>query len=160
MPAVRGVPLTTAEMQFLLELVSRKVRFMIVGMSAADLQGAHIGTQDIDLWFKKTSDARQDQAARSAGGIFMWRADPPALGGEVLERLDVVNRLDGLGDFESEYSNAVDSEIEGIAVKLLPLDRIIDSKMAADRPKDRVAIPALLAALEASRTVSSRSKRR
>ena len=90
----------------------------------------------------------------------MWRADPPALGGEVLERFDVVNRLDGLGDFESEYSNAVDSEIEGIAVKLLPLDRIIDSKMAADRPKDRVAIPALLAALEASRTVSSRSKRR
>ena len=160
MPAVRGVPLTTAEMQFLLELVSRKVRFMIVGMSAADLQGAHIGTQDIDLWFKKTSDAGLDQAARSAGGIFMWRADPPALGGEVLERFDVVNRLDGLGDFESEYADAVDSEIEGIAVKLLPLDRIIDSKMAADRPKDRVAIPALLAALEASRTVSSRSKRR
>ena len=90
----------------------------------------------------------------------MWRADPPALGGDELERFDVVNRLDGLEDFECEYPNAVDSEIEGIPVKLLPLDRIIDSKVAADRPKDRVAIPALLAVLEASGFVSSRSRKK
>jgi hypothetical protein len=160
MPVIKGVPLTPAEMQFLKELVDRRVKFMIVGMSAADLQGAHIGTQDIDLWFKETSDGGLDQAARSVGGIFMWRADPPALGGEELERFDVVNRLDGLEDFESEYVGAVDSEIEGIPVKLLPLDRIIDSKTAADRPKDRVAIPALLAALEASLFVSLRTGKR
>ena len=82
------------------------------------------------------------------------------LGGEELERFDVVNRLDGFGDFESEYANSVDSEIEGIPVKLLPLDRIIDSKLAADRPKDRVAIPSLLAALEASRFISSRLRKK
>jgi hypothetical protein len=147
-------------LRFLRELVDRRVKFMIVGMSAADLQGAHVGTQDIDLWFKSTSDEGLDRAARSVGGLFMWRADPPALGGEELERFDVVNRLDGLGDFESEYANSVDSEIEGIPVKLLPLDRIIDSKLAADRPKDRVAIPSLLAALEASRFISSRLRKK
>ena len=160
MPRLKGIPLTQSEIRFLQELTSRQVKFMIVGMSAADLQGAHIGTQDIDLWFKETSDGGLDQAARSVGGIFMWRADPPALGGEELERFDVVNRLDGLEDFEHEYMNAVDSEIEGIPVKLLPLDRIIDSKIAADRPKDRVAIPALLATLEASKFVSSRSRKK
>jgi hypothetical protein len=160
MPRLKGIPLTSSEIRFLQELVSRHVKFMIVGMSAADLQGAHIGTQDIDLWFESTSDDGLDRAARSVGGIFMWRADPPALGGDELERFDVVNRLDGLEDFECEYPNAVDSEIEGIPVKLLPLDRIIDSKVAADRPKDRVAIPALLAVLEASGFVSSRSRKK
>jgi len=159
-PVTKGVPLTPPEIRFLRELADRQVKFMIVGMSAADLQGAHIGTQDIDLWFERTSDRGLDQAARSAGGLFLWRADPPSLGGEALERFDVVNRLDGLGDFETEYADAVDSEIEGIPVKLLPLHRIIDSKVAADRPKDRVAVPALLAALEASRFVSTRLRKK
>ena len=166
MPVIKGVPLTPAELRFLRELVDRRVKFMIVGMSAADLQGAHVGTQDIDLWFETASGKGLDRAARSVGCIFieartvMWRSDPPALEGEELERFDIVNRLDGLGDFKREYANSVDSEIEGIPVKLLPLDRIIASKMAADRPKDRVAIPSLLAALEASRFITSRLRKK
>jgi len=156
MSVTKGVPLTSIEKQFLLELVANGTEFMIVGMSAADLQGAHIGTQDIDLWFRKTSDGGLDQAARSVGCLFLWRANPPVLEGEELERFDVVNRCSGLGDFESEYANAIDSDIEDIPVKLLPLDRIIVSKRAANRPKDRAALPALRAALEASKFISSR----
>lgn len=90
----------------------------------------------------------------------MWRADPPVLEGEELERFDVVNRCDGLGDFESEYAGAVDSDIEGVPVKLLPLARVIVSKRAANRPKDRVALPALRAALAAFKIVESRKSGR
>jgi predicted nucleotidyltransferase len=157
---IKGVPLTPVEVRFLRELAERDVRFMIVGMSAADLQGAHIGTQDIDLWFRRTSDPGLESSARSVGCLFMWRSDPPMLEGEELERFDVVNRLDGLDDFETEYAGAVDSEIEGIPVKLLPLHRIIVSKKAADRPKDRVALPALKAALQANKMISSRQRNR
>lgn len=53
MSVARGVPLTPVEKQFLLELVANGVEFMVVGMSAADLQGANIGTQDVDLWFRR-----------------------------------------------------------------------------------------------------------
>lgn len=158
MPVTKGVPLTPIERQFLLELVSNGAEFMIVGMSAADLQGAHIGTQDIDLWFRRTSDSGLDQAARLVGCLFLWRSDPPTLEGKELERFDVVNRCDGLEDFAAEYEDAVDSDIEGIPVKLLPLDRIIASKRAANRPKDRAALPALRAALEASKFISSRMR--
>ena len=160
MSVARGVPLTPVEKQFLLELVANGVEFMVVGMSAADLQGANIGTQDVDLWFRRTSDSGLDRAARSVGCLFLWRADPPVLEGEELERFDVVNRCDGLGDFESEYAGAVDSDIEGVPVKLLPLARVIVSKRAANRPKDRVALPALRAALAASKIVESRKSGR
>lgn len=153
---IKGVPLTPVEVRFLRELAERDVRFMIVGMSAADLQGAHIGTQDIDLWFRRTSDPGLDRAARSVGCLFMWRADPPMLEGKELERFDVVNRCDGLDIFDVEYTDAVDSEIEGIPVKLLPLHRIIVSKKAADRPKDRVTLPALKAALMANKMITFR----
>jgi len=45
--------------------------------------------------------------------------------------------------------------LKGVTVRLLPLDRIIASKRAANRPKDQVVIPALeeaLAAIEDSET--------
>jgi hypothetical protein len=47
------------------------VRFMLVGLSAAVLQGANTAMRDIELWFEDTSDARIDQAVRAAGGIWV-----------------------------------------------------------------------------------------
>ena len=41
--------LTDRELAFLRELVKTNVPFMIVGLSAAALQGAPVVTQDIDL---------------------------------------------------------------------------------------------------------------
>jgi hypothetical protein len=119
----------------------------MVGMAAANLQGADKGTNDIDLWFKTTSDVGLDDAARSVGGLFAWRANPPTLTGKALARVDVVNKCHGLDGFNREYEGALDVEIEDFTVKMLPLDRIIASKTAADRPKDRAALPALHAAL-------------
>ena len=70
MSIIKGSVLTDVERTFLEELVASGTSFMIVGMSAADLQGANIGTQDIDLWFRSTSDGGLDRAARAAGSMF------------------------------------------------------------------------------------------
>ena len=72
---------------------------------------------------------------------------PPTLGGKLGDRFDVVLTLSGLQNFKTEYDNSKTVEIDGIQVKVLPLERIIASKRAANRPKDRAAIPALEAAL-------------
>ena len=45
----RSLIFTEKEGRFLKELAKNKVRFMIVGLSAAALQGAPVVTQDIDL---------------------------------------------------------------------------------------------------------------
>lgn len=143
----RLLPLTEEEVTFLRELQAEGGRFLVVGMSAAVLQGADVGTKDIDLWFEHQFDGGLEKAARSAGGIFIWRADPPILGGPSLARIDLVNHCHGLDNFEVEYSRAVDVQLEGIPLKILPLERIVASKRAAGRPKDKAAMPALKAAL-------------
>jgi len=48
--------LTEAERRFLTELDERGVKYMIVGLTAASLQGANTTTVDIDLWFETVAD--------------------------------------------------------------------------------------------------------
>jgi predicted nucleotidyltransferase len=138
----------------LLEALNRRgVRFMLVGLSAAVLQGANTATRDIDLWFEDTSDLRIGEAAREANGIWVsgtFGMRPPQLGGDALgDRLDVVSHMHGLGSFQDELCNARDIEIDGIPLKVLSIERIIASKRAANRAKDLAAIPALEEALAA-----------
>jgi hypothetical protein len=72
---------------------------------------------------------------------------PPAFGGRIGDRFYVVLTMTGLASFDEEYPAARPLEIDGVAVRVLPLDRIIASKRAANRPKDQAALPALEAAL-------------
>jgi hypothetical protein len=156
---LKDTPLTEIEYEFLRQLIATGTRFLIVGMSAADLQGANIGTQDLDLWFESTSDGGLDIAARSVGSMFAWRANPPALTGEQLERIDVINKCSGLASFEDEYAQSLDMEVEGLLFKVLPLDRVITSKKAANRPKDRAHLPTLRAALASNSYIQLGIKR-
>jgi hypothetical protein len=56
----------------LLESLNRTgVRYMLVGLSAAVLQGANTGTRDIDVWFEDLSDPRIGDAVHEAGGIWI-----------------------------------------------------------------------------------------
>lgn len=140
-----------------LEALNRHgVRFMLVGLSAAVLQGANTGTRDIDIWFENASDARIFDAVREAGGIWVpgsFGLRPPQIGGDAVgDRLDVVTHMDGLGKFAEELANTVPVEVDGIPLRALRLERIIDSKRAAGRNKDLAVIPALEEALAAVRS--------
>jgi hypothetical protein len=64
-----------------------------------------------------------------------------------LDRLDIALTVHGLDSFDVEYARAVERDIEGVTLLVLPLDRVIASKRATMREKDR----AQLAALEATR---------
>lgn len=143
--------LTSAERALLLALSRRGVRYIVVGLGAAVLQGAPMSTQDVDLWIERPGDDPVRQAAADAGGFWLspHGMQPPAFGGEGLERVDVVLTAHGLEDFATEYALALDQDIDGIPVKVLPLERIIASKRATNRPKDLAALPALEATLRA-----------
>jgi len=147
---------TGAEIVFLRELSRRRVKFMIVGMSAAVIQGADLGTEDIDLWFQSLSDPGLDEAARAAGGVIAWSANPPMLTGKGLDHIDLVIQCDGLRPFDVEYAAAIEAEAFGVKVKVLPLRRVISSKKAANRLKDQAVLPALKAALAAIRSTKNK----
>lgn len=62
---------TDGERTLLAALGRRGVRFMLVGLSAAVLQGANTATRDIDIWFEDTSDLQIGEAVREAHGIWV-----------------------------------------------------------------------------------------
>jgi predicted nucleotidyltransferase len=145
--------LSDGERAVLAGLGQRGVRFMLVGLSAAVLQGANTATRDIDIWFEDVSDARIGEAVRAANGIWIpgtFGMRPPQIGGDPIgDRLDVVVHMHGLGTFEEELSNSTVLEVDGVALPVLKLERIIASKRAAGRKKDLAVIPALEEALAA-----------
>ena len=145
------IVLTSAERALFEALADLEVRCLIVGMGAALIEGAPGTTQDLDLWFGRIDPEQLREAARRAGGFYTagFGLQPPALGGEGLDRVDVVLTASGLDSFDREFANARDYELDGVRVKVLPLERVIASKRAAKRPKDTAQIPMLEAALAA-----------
>lgn len=65
-----------AERRVLESLLRHRVRFMVVGLSAAVLQGAHVVTQDIDLWFEELPDKKFDPGI-AGRGCGLRPAHPP-----------------------------------------------------------------------------------
>lgn len=143
--------LTPAERALLAALNRRGVRYLVIGLGAAVLQGAPVSTQDLDLWFERPDDDAVRSAAADAGGFWIaaFGMHPPGIGGEGLDRIDVVLTAHGLEDFAAEYARSDEHVIDDIPVKVLPLERIIISKRSTNRPKDIAALPALEATLRA-----------
>ncbi len=144
-----NLPFNETELLLFKELLKRNIPFMIVGLSAAILQGVPVVTQDVDLWVKTISDPNFQEAIRSVGGAYIptIMLNPPQIGGPGLELLDLVSHMHGLKSFEEEYQKCDTVLIKDMPIKVLPLDRIIASKEAAGRPKDKMVMYALKDAL-------------
>ena len=150
---VEDFALTPAERSLFEALGRLGVRFLVVGMGAAVLEGAPVATQDLDLWFEDIEDDRVRQAAREAGGFWIagFGMQPPGFGGPGLDRIDVVLTVHGLERFDVEYDGRLERDVDGVALAVLSLERVIVSKRAMMRPKDVAQLPALEATLAAKR---------
>lgn len=73
------IVLTPAERALLEALHELDVRFLIVGLGAAVLEGAPVATQDLDVWFGRIDTTRLEEAARRAGGFSRIYDDPTPL---------------------------------------------------------------------------------
>ena len=155
------LPFSESELGLLSSLLKHNVRFMVVGLSAATLQGAPVVTQDVDLWFEKLGDDTISRALREVGAAYVPPSinNPPMLAGAGAELFDIVIRMDGLGTFAEEVKNGVEIPIGRQKLKVLALDRILASKLAANRPKDKLTIPVLQDALAVAETQKRRKKR-
>lgn len=143
------LPLSDAEIRILESLVRHGVRFMVVGLSAAALQGAPVVTEDIDLWFEDLQDPELSKALVEVGAAYVppFELNPPMLAGPGAQPFDIVLRMDGLRSFAEEFKNALAFTLLRVRLMVLPLSRILASKEAANRPKDRLVIQVLRDAL-------------
>ncbi len=153
--------LTKSELRFLRALLRRKVRFMVVGLSAAALQGAPVVTQDVDLWFEDLHDPRLAQALRDVGAAYVPPSilNPPMFALAGTDLFDIVLRMSGLRGFAEELPHCLDVPLGTYLLKVLSLERILASKRAANRPKDQLVIPVLEDSL-ATTTIARRPNRR
>jgi len=127
------------------------LRYIMVGGFATNLNGYQRVTDDMDIYIEDTKESRQ--ALRKA---FQY-ADIGDF--EPLERLqfipgwtyfhlnngfrlDVMTSLKGLEylSFTDCYNAAVEAEIHGVKVPFLHINHLIESKKAANRPKDQVDV--------------------
>jgi hypothetical protein len=79
------LPFSQSELRLLRVLLKRKVRFMVVGLSAATLQGAPVVTQDVYLWFENLGELKMSRALREVGAAYVppTNFNPPMLAGLV-----------------------------------------------------------------------------
>lgn len=110
--AVEGFALTPAKRALFRALASRNVRYVIIGLGAALLEGASVATQGLDVWFERFDDPAVRLAAKEAGGFFIpgFGMQPPMFGGQGLDRLDIVLTAHGLDSFQAEFERAMSSK--------------------------------------------------
>lgn len=141
------------EVKFLHELARQKVDFMIVGLSAAALQGAPVVTQDVDLWFKNLEDPRIKKALKKVDGAYVppMGSNPPMFVGDAVNLFDIVVHMHGLGEFDEEKKQAVRIPLGKLKLRVLSLAQIIKSKKALGRRKDLMVLAVLADALKTRR---------
>jgi len=139
--------LNAEQLDLLQSLRQHNVRFLVVGLSSAVLQGATVTTQDVDLWIEDLSAPEFSAAVQAVGGFYiapgLVGTNPPMLGPQKFRLFDLVTHLHGLGAFDDEYTHSSEILLSGVSLRLLPLERIIASKKAAGRDKDKAVLPIL-----------------
>jgi hypothetical protein len=143
------------------KLAEEKVEFILVGGMAAVLHGAPIATQDIDVVHRRTPENvskllafLEDVDARYRGqprGRIL-RPTAPALGGSghnnLMTSLGPLDVLCEVGRGEGYEQLLPHTEVledgAGNSVHVVTLAKLIEIKLASDRPKDRLVLPILM----------------
>jgi len=143
-------------------LVEERVDFVVLGGFAAIVRGSSLPTQDIDV-IPSRERANLDRLGRALtrmNAMIRISGDPvpTKIDGAFLVNMPHMLNLvtdfgemdltftpaGSAGDFEGWSRNATPEEIEdGVTVLVASLDDIIDSKRAANRLKDQMALPYL-----------------
>lgn len=149
------------------ELTDAGVEFIVVGGAAAVLQNAPIVTEDVDIVHRRTTEniARLTEVLERLDAYF--RGDPArrklrprasdfAGHGHILlqtdlGKLDVLCEISGQRGYEELAEHTLEVEDGSLRVQVLDLPMLIRVKAEANRPKDRLVLPVLLATLEERR---------
>jgi hypothetical protein len=137
---------------------------VLVGGVAGTVHGSSIPTQDLDICYSR-DDANLDRAVNALRSVHASLRGAPKevpfiLDQETLRRglnftfdtdvgkLGLLGEVQGVGMYGDCLENADEAEIFGYRQRVLSLEKLIDAKRAAGRPKDLIALKELEAILE------------
>lgn len=144
-------------------LADAGIAYVVVGGVAATVHGSARVTNDLDICYEQ-SDAN---VQRLAALLASWNAYPwqwpeglpffmdvrtfrmtPTMTLNTSEgRLDLLHRVEPVGDYAACRAVATDESAFGRTIPVLDLEPLIRAKRYANRPKDRDALPELEALL-------------
>ena len=142
-------------------LTRHGVEFIVIGGLAGTIHGSPIVTQDLDIVHRRTPDnierllAALDELGayyrvQAGKRIVAGRSHLEAPGSQLLRtdagRLDLLGEAAGRG-YEDLLVDSDPVDLEGMSVHVVRLETLIELKEAADRDKDRWALPTLRALL-------------
>lgn len=131
---------------FLRALWQHEVRYVLVGGYSVILHGYSRTTGDLDVWVEKSAVNYQRLVnAFSAFGMPMFDMSAhnflsnPAMDvftfGRQPVAIDIITQLKGL-DFAEAFEAASEVEVDGLPVRLIQYQHLIQAKKAAGRPRD------------------------
>lgn len=153
----------TQSRQFIDRLNSRRVDFVVVGGIAAILNGLAYVTYDIDFCapLEGSNLARIVDALADINPRQRMNFDKPFPANLAsltrirnlyvrtdLGVVDFLSEVSGVGPFERVAARSVEVDLHGVPCRILDLDALIDAKVAAGRPKDKLVLPSLRALKE------------
>jgi hypothetical protein len=140
------------------------VRFLIVGGAAATAHGAARLTQDLDVVYERSTENLERLVQALAPHEPYLRGAPPGLPfvfevatlrrglnftlTSKLGDVDLLGEIVGGGGYAELKSHCVSMELFGVPCLVLGLDKLIEVKRAAGRPKDLEALAELVAIRE------------
>jgi len=160
-PGGPGLPDDFAPERILDVLVAHGVQFVLIGGLAAVAHGSPLLTEDVDVT-PEVSERNLDRLAQALrrldarvrhpdipeGLPFAW--DATSLASAISWNLttphgdlDISFTPAGTAGYASLISESRPFSFRGVTVQLANLDAVVRSKAAADRPKDRRALPVL-----------------
>ena len=145
-------------------LVKNEIDFIIVGGAAATAHGSARLTLDLDVVYRR-DDLNLERIVRALEPIQPYlRGAPPGLPFEwsvqtlkkglnftlitTLGPLDLFGEIVGGGGYEELQNETIKIQVAGVECLCLSLERLIEVKRAAGRPKDLEAIAELVQILE------------
>jgi len=125
---------------------------------AAIRQGAPLMTVDYDFWVRlpERQYVRLLTIVERQSGTIRARTVFELSDGT---QVNAIFQPDGLRSFQAEWKRCALGRLEGVPLRILPLQRVIASKRAAGRDKDLAVMPILERTLRLSKRLKTRKRK-
>lgn len=130
--------------ELLEELARDAVEFLLVGGYAVAFHGRPRATKDIDIFLEGSRENLERTATALArfgapenviGAIQSMKESEIVFMGQPPLRVDFLRSIDGVEPADL-FAHAVDAVVDGIQIRVISLDDLIENKRAAGRPQD------------------------